>query len=293
MLRVNMSGFHLDSDTLVSSLPASALGFSIDKTVSDTMNPYIENEDFSCILNKSLEEKEAAGIIRFILDFDKKVTLVKLSDNLKSITILEKEKEQATGGALSDEGLFNRPKRDSADNYEKRNMKDSDEINIFGSDVQREIVKYDKQVEEDEKMKQLTSTDKKAEEIKQADPVREEVKSKDTLNESVKEEPAKEGVKPRVTKTKTGLHPGPVHAHAPPKTPEPTDAPITIPLKVDKDGHYETSFYIYIMNEKLEGLYSMFFHNCLNYPRNIASSAKHRKESVTFTVEIEEKNSDR
>jgi len=37
------------------------------------------------------------------------------SNNVKSITILDKEQEKATGGALSDEGLFNRPKREAGD----------------------------------------------------------------------------------------------------------------------------------------------------------------------------------
>lgn len=36
---------------------------------------------------------------------------------------------------------------------------------------------------------------------------------------------------------------------------------------VDKDGNiqYNTSFVIYISNEKEEGLYSLYFHNCHNY----------------------------
>ena len=68
MLYVQMSGFHLDKSPNMTSL-GSVLGFSIDKTVSDTLNPYIENTDYSCILNKTLVEKEKAGIIRFILDF--------------------------------------------------------------------------------------------------------------------------------------------------------------------------------------------------------------------------------
>ena len=110
MLHVKVSGFHLDSNPNVTSLQ-SVLGFSIDKTVSDTINPYVENTDYSCILDKALGEKEKAGIIRFIFDFEKGLTRVKCSNNVKSITILDKEQEKATGGALSDEGLFNRPKR--------------------------------------------------------------------------------------------------------------------------------------------------------------------------------------
>merc|ERR1719330_658535 len=61
-----------------------------------------------------------------------------------------------------------------------------------------------------------------------------------------------------------------------------------IPLKVDKNGYFETSFVIYISDAKLEGLYSMFFHNCFNYLHQRSSD----KKAVDFTILIEEKNSD-
>ena len=44
---LDMTGFHLDKDSNITSLD-SVLGFSIDKTVSDTLNPYIENTENSC-----------------------------------------------------------------------------------------------------------------------------------------------------------------------------------------------------------------------------------------------------
>ena len=147
MLHVRVSGFHLDSISPNVTSLESVLGFSIDKTVSDTINPYVENTDYSCILDKALGEKEKAGIIRFILDFDKGLTRVKCSDNVKSITILDKEQEKATGGALSDEGLFNRPKReDEAGNYERRNFRDenSDIESIFGSPLEKEIEEHNR-----------------------------------------------------------------------------------------------------------------------------------------------------
>ena len=61
-----------------------------------------------------------------------------------------------------------------------------------------------------------------------------------------------------------------------------------IPLKMDKNGYFETSFVIYISDAKLEGLYSMFFHNCFNFLHH--SSAE--RKAVDFTILIEEKNSD-
>lgn len=273
MLHVNMSGFSLDSDTNITSLE-TVLGFSIDKTVSDTLNPYIENTDYSCILDKTLEEKEKAGIIRFILDFKNNLVRVKCSNNVKSITILDKEQEKATGGALSDEGLFNRPKREAGDddNYSKRKDKDSDIDNIFGSPLQREIEAFNKEEEESRKGNEnevmVSSTAKVS--MKESHPV------KETSKGSLPAHP----------------RPGPVHANVAqhPQSPEPTETTINIPLKLDENGQYQTSFYIYILNEKLEGLYSMFFHNCLNYPKKLGGPVK--KEAVSFRIEIEEKNTD-
>ena len=91
MLKVNLTGFHLDDGTNSSEL----LGFSIDKTVSDTLNPYIQETDSSCILDGIIKEQEQAkaGIIKFILDFKSGFLSVKCSNSLKSITILEKERE--------------------------------------------------------------------------------------------------------------------------------------------------------------------------------------------------------
>ena len=274
MLHVRVSGFHLDSISPNVTSLESVLGFSIDKTVSDTINPYVENTDYSCILDKALGEKEKAGIIRFILDFDKGLTRVKCSDNVKSITILDKEQEKATGGALSDEGLFNRPKReDEAGNYERRNFRDenSDIESIFGSPLEKEIEEHNRKEKEDkQEMETLSSSShsEKAVSVKeQLAPVKETKPVKEPVIR--KEEPVLRKEEPVIRKEdqvirkedqvirKGSSHPGPVFVTGDKTTkpPEPTDAPLTIPLKIDENGYFETSFYIYIMNEKLEGLY--------------------------------------
>ena len=279
MLHVKVSGFHLDSSPNMTSLQ-SMLGFSIDKTVSDTINPYVENTDYSCILDKALDEKEKAGIIRFIFDFDKGLTRVKCSNNVKSITILDKEQDKATGGALSDEGLFNRPRRDVG-NIEKRNFREEQgrEESIFGSPLEKEIEENNRKEEEYKKEMSALSNSSEPQSL-----AVKETAEKGSVMDKVKQ--------PVITKAKSSSHPGPVFVTGDKTTkpPEPTDAPLTIPLKTDANGYFETSFYIYIMNEKLEGLYSMFFHNCLNYPGSLGASGK--KQSVSFSIEIAEKNSD-
>ena len=265
MLRVKLTGFHLDEASNVTD----QLGFSIDKTVSDTLNPYIQDTDSSCILDKIMEEKDKAGIIRFILDFQQGFLRVKCSNNVKSITILEKEREKATGGALSDEGLFNRP---------KRNLRDQDVDSMFRDPIVEHYIK-----EDEEKAAAATS---------QAPPLVSSSTSKILKADGDKIPPpiSSTSTVKMESKARDGhQHPGPVIQ---PNLNKPVAAVpeelVKIPLVMDKNGYYETSFYIYILNEKLEGLYSMFFHNCLNYPYPGHSE----KKSVSFSIEIEEKNSD-
>ena len=63
---------------------------------------------------------------------------------------------------------------------------------------------------------------------------------------------------------------------------------IDIKQSLDANGNnqYNTSFFIFISNEKEEGLYSLYFHNCHNY--NVRTARE--KLRVSFTVDIEEKN---
>ena len=268
MLKVKLTGFHLDKAANYTDLGPS-LGFSIDKTVSDTLNPYIQDTDSSCILTKNMEEKDKAGIIKFILDFQQGFLRVKCSNNVKSITILEKEREKATGGALSDEGLFNRPKRDSQ-SLKKRNMKEQDVDSMFKDEIVEHYIKEDQEKALTSVKPAVSSSTPKII-VPAADKIPPVVSSGSTSTTAKMEMKESDNV--------GGVQQG-VAA-----VPEEV---VKIPLTLDTNGEFETSFYIYILNEKLEGLYSMFFHNCLNYPHKGSSG----KKSVSFSIEIEEKNSD-
>jgi len=126
-LQVNMTGFHLGNVASYEDLD-SVVGFSIDKTVSDALNPYVQATETQCILNKSLADKDKAGIVRFILNFKEGVTTIKCSKNVRSITILDSpSKEVESVGALSDAGLFNLPNSDR----QKRNLKDDNFDEFF------------------------------------------------------------------------------------------------------------------------------------------------------------------
>jgi len=259
---VNMSGFHLSDVSNYNSLD-SVVGFSIDKTVSDALNPYVQATETQCILNKTLKDTDKAGIVRFILNFKEGVTTIKCSKNVRSITILDSpSKEAESVGALSDAGLFKSISQSAK--REKRNLKDSSIEGFFASPLDREIDEhYEKEKEDTENSKPLITT-----------------ASHKTVNVSK--------IDTKQTEEEISLDEKPV-SKVPPSPPALDSCEDNkIPLKMDKDGHFETSFVIYISDAKLEGLYSMFFHNCFNYLHQKSSD----KKAVDFTILIEEKNSD-
>ena len=141
-LQVNMTGFKMDKrNAVLAGNDDMVVGFSIDKTVSDALNPYVQATETQCILTKQPAEKEKAGILRFTLDFEKKRTVIRCSKNIKSITILASDSKDADESlsALSDSQMF-RPKRSSS-------MNDPDaafslEKSVFGSDLDAEIQKH-------------------------------------------------------------------------------------------------------------------------------------------------------
>jgi len=263
-LLVNMTGFRLGDIDSYEHLD-SVVGFSIDKTVSDALNPYVQATETQCILNKTLADKDKAGIVRFILNFKEGITTIKCSKNVRSITILDSpSKEVESVGALSDAGLFNRPNSDR----QKRNLKDDNFEEFFASKLDREIDDHYEKVKENH-------PDQPKDEIAlvKSSTARTDLYSKISRTESI-------AVKASTQSNKMSK-----------STPVPalnSCEDNKIPLKMDNNGYFETSFVIYISDEKLEGLYSMFFHNCLNYLHHSSADRK----PVDFTIKIEEKNSD-
>ena len=61
-LQVNMTGFKMDkSKVLIDGNEEMVVGFSIDKTVSDALNPYVQATETQCILTKQPAEKGKGG----------------------------------------------------------------------------------------------------------------------------------------------------------------------------------------------------------------------------------------
>ena len=210
-LAVNVSGFHVHEhieDVSVTKEEPLTIGFSIDKTKNDALNPYVETSMTTCILDRNYkayanDAPTGDAILRFRLNMVTNQTEIECSENIKSINIF-KDVAQVTS-ILAKDVLGGRRTSDSA---------------MFPS--------------------------------------------------AVKKKAKREAANATATPVNNGKC-----------------SDLSIPLNVTKkDGKifYNTSFVIYVANEKEEGLYSLYYHNCHNYHRD------RRPVSVDFTVDIEEKN---
>jgi hypothetical protein len=275
MLTVNLTVFESD---LASSIDGEVIqGFSIDKTVSDALNPYVETADTECILGKELGEQDEAGILRFILRPKESRTEVMCSKNMQPtqpfiISTMGKGKSMLTDTSLMMGKKNYFAKRDA-------NLKESDEDKIFGDGARREIAEFYNKIEKE-------SANKNA-----------DLKNKDLSND-VGEKKLEEATEPdqpesldqeKVVATPQQRRSG-----------DDVCSSIEIPLVEFKGANgktfYNTSFEIKILDDQ-EGLYSMYFHNCHNFRngnnlQGRKSSKPWKRSEVSFTVDIIETNQD-
>jgi len=358
-LTVNMTGFHLGG---VSSL-GTVVGFSIEKTDSDALNPYIRAKETQCILEKVLPTNNDGGIVKMIMNFTDEKLNVECSKNIQSVVILDSRAQRKINescsvvavaeGAEDEKSLESedkigasiskreKPTNEVIDSHKKmkgKGEKNENEVEDVGEDDGRpsesinesgasafksvekpndEAVKRDKKIEGEEneskgvedgeslEIKQLIDdvikSDKNMERDKENESKvlqddEDEGKSLESANESgtsFNESDEMGNSDNKLSETdKTKLVAGDhkatstksVESNIIPKPASCKDSKIS--LNIDSLGNFETSFVVYLSNESMEGLYSIFFHNCENYRRERGD-----RNPVYFTIDIDEKNS--
>uniref|UniRef100_A0A182MZP6 GOST seven transmembrane domain-containing protein n=1 Tax=Anopheles dirus TaxID=7168 RepID=A0A182MZP6_9DIPT len=80
VLDVRVSHFRVDSDT-----EKNVFGLSLDKTMSDSMNPYLDTHQDKCILNEPAAVQTNGPIVFFKMDLVKKVVHVSCSKEWQNI----------------------------------------------------------------------------------------------------------------------------------------------------------------------------------------------------------------
>lgn len=226
-LKVNLTGFQTEHESEI-------IGFSIDKTISDALNPYVETADHNCILNKHLDERDKAGILRFTLNFKDGVTKVQCSNNMQEGVIISQLKEEKDS-ALSDSKMFA--------GREKRMTDDGDLDNFFLNSPLDKIEKVERSKEGEHTF--IPSEPAKETMIsKQEDIKNEDISKNVNLGDSCSNVNI-----PIVKYTEGGM----------------TKYKTSFVVKLSTEDK---------VSSHQEGLYSMYFHNCYNFQRGFRSRAK-------------------
>ncbi|XP_071446608.1 protein GPR107 isoform X2 [Hetaerina americana] len=98
-------------------------GFSLDRTVSDAMNPYLDSHQDSCLLQEPIENNNNGAVIYFTMDFKNKVLQVNCSRDLQMVHIYRNDKQvpalrakrDSVVSQLSDTSLFHQRRKRDAD----------------------------------------------------------------------------------------------------------------------------------------------------------------------------------
>ncbi|KAG8221817.1 hypothetical protein J437_LFUL002819 [Ladona fulva] len=100
---------------------SAVYGFSLDRTVSDAMNPYLDSHQEKCLLQEPIRHDNNGAVVYFTMDFKKKLLQVNCSKDLQTIHIYRnvsyipalRAKRDSVVSQFSDTSLFHqRKKRD-------------------------------------------------------------------------------------------------------------------------------------------------------------------------------------
>ncbi|XP_012151906.2 protein GPR107 isoform X1 [Megachile rotundata] len=124
-------------------------GFSLDRTLSDAMNPYLDSHQERCVLQdisnvkNDFEQKDDSAIIYFTMDLKNNLLKVNCSRNVHTVHIYKdsnsvlafRAKRNSFPGRFSDTALFSRRKRYSSDGIERSIVENESETKSAESNV--------------------------------------------------------------------------------------------------------------------------------------------------------------
>lgn len=228
--------------------PLSKFGFSLTRTASDSVTPYLESHQDTCLLlDESLNSDDNVDIVSFIINLETGYVDVNCSKHFNPLIVYslisnqstERNRRSVAGIRTSDTYLLVRKQRSLSQVPEEPEdeppLMETQNLSTQGTDTSTKtkgpITADDKQrtnvvgkVQPENDNKQSTAVDKH--------PSNDEAEIKE-----------------------------------PPKVASEGDtcSAIKIPYTVNKDKSYNFQFQVLIRKVKQEGLYSLYFHNCANY----------------------------
>ncbi|XP_034187075.1 protein GPR107 isoform X1 [Osmia lignaria lignaria] len=127
----------------------AVFGFSLDRTLSDAMNPYLDSHQERCVLQdisnvkSDFEQRDDSAIIYFTMDLKNNLLKVNCSRNVHTVHIYKdsssvlafREKRNSFPGRFSDTVLFPRRKRYTSYGIERSAVEDEFETKSSESNV--------------------------------------------------------------------------------------------------------------------------------------------------------------
>ncbi|GLG94300.1 hypothetical protein R5R35_002229 [Gryllus longicercus] len=115
LLDVNLTNFHANPFN-----EKAVFGFSLDRTLSDAMNPYLDSHQDGCLLQQPPNQEPSGAVAYFTLDLQNKLLRVNCSHELQSIHIYKSQSDiplfrpkRANGMSISHTNLFSQRRRRS------------------------------------------------------------------------------------------------------------------------------------------------------------------------------------
>lgn len=296
-LFVNVSRFSFKPNSL-----DATFGFSVIRTVSDSLSPYMEGHQRLCSLKESKEQDTdddlGLGIISFVMDIRKETVYIQPSQSVESISIIDRTyhneipKEIARDKRSINETISNPVSSSSISGEQIRSVAANNNESAIPpqSNEQQQQQQQPKQLNTDNNnasMQDTKGTNKDIVNVANAQPIKEEkinetepaaasaVKPPQSLNseennENSNNDPVKvdkEPVNVEETNPLTNEESREEPSIKEPIVPSKSDIMKIIKMNSVREGDetiYNFAFQIFVTKESEEGLFNLFFHSCKN-----------------------------
>ncbi|KAK7095551.1 protein GPR107-like [Littorina saxatilis] len=247
-LAINITSFGVKTKSDLLTANRTVVGFTLDKSKSPGLSSYMEGMQETCILNNPKVKTDNMESIFFHFDFKQnRVRIVRVGDDMKSLMISKVERENF---------ILHHHLNRRAVTAEGVTAKLSDSFLVVRK--VREVVTSS--------TLPPTST---------GSPL-----TRNKAEEKKTSTPATVTAKPGVISSTTAL---PTATMTPTASRNTEELVKNVALNVNGDGTFQTYFLVYIRKPEEEGLYNLFFHNCLRYGRALDAS-------IDMTIMITEDN---
>ncbi|XP_027198443.2 protein GPR107 [Dermatophagoides pteronyssinus] len=290
-LEVTINSFRYHPNDLDETAISEKFGFSLTRTMSNNISPYIDGQysQLSCTLNQDMDYfQNDIGVIMMKFDIKNNSVLLQCNSDLNKLSIFSSEH-------LIAKRSIDSANVNNADDKSKQlteNVQQPKIEKIMPSDD----TKIPKVVDNSENSAPIIplvdKNDDKNVPPQQQQPLPHEIESKKNLQESSSNEFSKidnfdslaavDQQQPSITATTSNPYQCLTNSFEMKRLGNVHDGSLEFNFK----------FKVFIADPKYEGLYSLHFHNCLNYPKSLQDINNQYDTSIDLDIKIIENNLD-